>query len=87
VWVVKGYVKRLQFVDFPDQWRQLCEAAGFVTIHEHRASLVHLKGTSITLEGEHIIHKTESKSFFRRVYEKKGGHRIDFETVFCMVKP
>lgn len=87
VWVVKMYVKDRQLVDFPDQWRMLCEAAGFVTLHEHRALLVHHKGTSYTLEGGEVEHKTESKSFFRRTYEKKGGHRIDWETVYCMEKP
>ena len=87
VWVVKGYVKNKQYVDFPDQWRRLCEAAGFVTLHEHHAMLVHHKGVSHTLEGGTVEHKTESKSFFRRLAEKKGSPKIDFETVFCMEKP
>jgi hypothetical protein len=86
-WVVKGFVKNKQYVDFPDQWRQLCEAVGFVTVHEHRALLVNVKGTSRTLDGEDVIHKTESKSFFRRLAEKKGSPRIDYETVWCMEKP
>jgi hypothetical protein len=86
-WVVKGFVKNKAYVDFPDQWRQLCEAVGFVTLHEHRASLVHRKGSSMTLEGGTVEHKTESKSFFRRLAEKKGSPRIDYETVWCMVKP
>jgi len=86
-WVVKGFVKNKQYVDFPDQWRQLCEAVGFVTVHEHRALLVNVKGTSRTFEGEDVVHKTEAKSFFRRIYEKKGGHRVDWETVWCMEKP
>jgi len=86
VWVVKNYVKNKQIVPFCDQWRQLCEAVGFVTLHEHHASLVHHKGTSHTLEGGTVEHKTESKSFFRRLAEKKGSPRIDYETVLCMVK-
>lgn len=86
-WVVKGFVKNKQYVDFPDQWRQLCEAVGFVTVHEHRALLVNVKGTSHTLEGGSFVHKTESKSFFRRLAEKKGSPRVDWETVWCMVKP
>jgi hypothetical protein len=87
VWVVKGFVKNKELVDFPGQWRQLCEAVGFETLHEHHATLVHHKGTSITLEGEDVHHQTESKSFFRRLAEKKGSPRIDYETVFCMIKP
>lgn len=83
VWVVKNYVKKKELVPFSDRWRQLCEAVGFETLHEHRALLVH--ATSLTLEGGKV-HK-ESKSFFRRLAEKKGSPRIDHETVWCMVKP
>lgn len=87
VWVVKDYVKAKKIVPFSDQWRQLCEAVGFVTIHEHHAMLVHHKGTQHTLDGGTVEHKTESKSFFRRLAEKNGSPRIDYETVFCMEKP
>jgi len=79
-------VKNKQLVDFPGQWRQLCEAVGFESVHEHHAMLVHHKGTSNTLEGGTVEHITESKSFFRRLAEKKGSPRIDYETVLCMVK-
>jgi hypothetical protein len=87
VWVVKGFVKNKKLVDFPDQWRKLCEAVGFVTLHEHRAMLVHHKGTQGTLDGGQVELKTESKSFFRRLAEKNGSPRIDYETVWCMEKP
>ncbi len=86
VWVVKDYVKAKKIVPFCDQWRQLCEAVGFVTEHEHHAMLVHHKGTQHTLDGGQVERKTESKSFFRRLAEKKGSPRIDWETVFCMTK-
>jgi hypothetical protein len=86
VWVVKDYVKAKKIVPFCDQWRQLCEAVGFVTEHEHHAMLVHHKGTQHTLDGGQVECKTESKSFFRRLAEKKGSPRIDWETVFCMTK-
>lgn len=86
VWVVKQYVKNKAIVPFDDQWRQLCEAVGFVTLHEHRASLVHHKGTSHTLEGGTVEHKTQSKSFFRRLAESKGSPEINYETIYCMVK-
>jgi len=86
-WVVKDFVRNKERVAFSDQWRQLCEAVGFVTLHEHHALLVHHKGTSLTLEGEVVEHKTESKSFFRRIAEKRGSPRVDWEVVYCMVKP
>jgi hypothetical protein len=66
VWVVKGFVKNKQLIDFPGQWAKLCEAVGFETVHEHHAMLVHRHGTSHTLDGGTVDHKTESKSFFRR---------------------
>lgn len=87
VWVVKDYVKNKAVVPFSDQWRQLCEAVGFVTVHEHHAMLVHHKGTQHTLDGGTVEHKTESKSFFRRLAEKNGSPRIDWETIYCMEKP
>jgi hypothetical protein len=87
VWVVKDYVKNKKVVPFCDQWRQLCEAVGFVTVHEHRAMLVHHKGSQHTLDGGMVERKTESKSFFRRLAEKNGSPRIDWETIYCMVKP
>jgi hypothetical protein len=86
VWVVKDYVKAKKIVPFCDQWRQLCEAVGFTTLHEHHAMLVHHKGSQHTLEGGLLERKTESKSFFRRLAEKNGSPRIDYEVVFCMVK-
>jgi hypothetical protein len=87
IWVTKDYVKNKSIVPFSHQWQQLCEAVGFVTLHEHHAMLVHHKGTQHLLEGGSVERKTESKSFFRRLAEKKGSPRIDWETVFCMVKP
>lgn len=83
VWVCKDFVKNKQRAPFSDQWRQLCEAVGFVTLHEHHALLVH--GKQIKLDG--TTHYKESKSFFRRNAEKKGSPRIDFEVVWCMEKP
>ena len=83
VWVCKDFVKDKQRVLFCDQWRQVCEAAGFVTIHEHHALLVH--STEHDFDGNEK--RWESKSFFRRLAENKGSPRIDFETVYCMEKP
>lgn len=86
-WVVKDFVKNKKVVPFCDQWRQLCEAAGFVTLHEHHAELVRHHGTSHTLEGGEVKHIKSSKSFFRRVAESHGSPEINYEVVYCMVKP
>jgi hypothetical protein len=86
-WVVKSYVKAKQIVPFPEQWQALCEAVGFETVHIHRAWLVEDRGTQFDLEGNGHHKKAERKSFFRRLAEKKGSPRIDFEVILCMVKP
>lgn len=85
-WVVKAFVRNKQIVDFPGQWRQLCKSVGFVTLHEHRASLVKDNGTQLAMDGTHKRKRTERKSFFRRLAESKGSPPIDYEVVFCMVK-
>lgn len=88
VWVVKDYVKNKERVPFCAQWQQMCEAVGFVTLHEHHALLVRHKGISTTdMDGKVISHEVSSKSFFRRLAEKKGSPKIDYEVVLCMVKP
>lgn len=85
IWVVKDFVRNKKRVDFTGDWRRLCEAAGFETIHEHHAMLV--KETRETgIFGNEIIKKKERKSFFRRLAENKGSPRIDFENVLCMRK-
>jgi hypothetical protein len=33
LWVVKPFVRNKQLVDFPGQWRHLCETCGFTTVH------------------------------------------------------
>ncbi len=87
IWVVKAFVKNKQCVDFPGQWQALCEAVGFTTLHEHHAMLVKHMGTQIDLMGNANSRTVERKSFFRRLAEKKGSPRIDYEVVLCMVKP
>lgn len=85
-WVVKDFVRDGQRVEFSDQWRQLCEAVGFTTLHLHRAWVVEHHGTQKGLDGPDKEHRVERKSFFRRLAEKKGSPRIDWETVYCMEK-
>jgi len=87
IWVVKDFVKNKKRVPFCDQWRELCESVGFIALHEHHAWVVEQKGIALTLQGEAIERTVERKSFFRRLAEKKGSPRIDWETVLCMEKP
>lgn len=86
IWVVKAFVRNKAIVDFPGQWRQMCEAAGFETLHEHRAWLVEERGAQHTLDNGVERRKVERKSFFRRLAEAKGSPAIDWETVLCMRK-
>jgi len=69
VFVVKDYVRKGKRVPFADQWRQLCEAVGFRTLHCHRAWLVEDNGTQGQTDGGEQRLKTERKSFFRRLSE------------------
>lgn len=86
VWVVKSFVRNKQIVDFPGDWRALCESLGFVTTLEVHASLVSETTHGDLFDGT-TTKRTERKSFFRRLAEKKGSPRIDFETVWFMVRP
>ena len=86
-WVVKDFVRNKQRVEFSDQWRRLCEAVGFRTLHLHRAWVVEHRGTQYGPDGERVTTTVERKSFFRRLAEKKGSPRIDWEVVLCMEKP
>lgn len=84
VWVVKAFVRKGQRVDFPGQWAQLCEAVGFRVVHWHRAWLVEDHGTQGRTDGGETRLTKEKKSFFRRLAEKKGSPRIDWEDVLCL---
>jgi hypothetical protein len=91
-WVCKAFIRGGERVEFPDQWRQLCEACGFEFVEEIRAMLVTEKGVQVGLDGEDNRLKTERKSFFRRLHESRltenQAHlRIDWETVVIMRKP
>lgn len=87
VWVTKAFVRKGKRVDFPGQWRQLCEAVGFVTLHEHHAMLIEDHGTQLGLLGEDRRLVKQRKSFFRQLAERKGSPSIDYEVVWCMERP
>ncbi len=87
VWVVKDFVRDGKRVPFCDQWQKLCEAVGFETVEIAKAWLVEDNGTQLAMDGNHKRKVTERKSFFRRLAEKKGSPRIDYEVVLFMRKP
>ncbi len=88
IFVVKAYVKDKQLVDFPDQWRQVCEAAGFEWTHRIKAWVIEHKGIQYDMFSDEPVEiVTERKSFFRRLAESKGSPRIDFEEVLIFRKP
>jgi hypothetical protein len=86
VWIVKAFVRDKTIVDFPGDWRKLCEHVGFETVTEIHAMLVkHQEYTN--LFGEETVEKKERKSFFRRLYERKHpGNEINYEVVLVMRK-
>ena len=77
--VVKDYVKAGKRVPLCDQTCSLLESLGFDVFERCRAWLVK-EETNPGLFGE-VTDKTERKSFFRRLAEKKGSPRIDWEEV------
>ena len=85
VWIVKSFVRDKAIVDFPGDWRKLCEHVGFETMTEVHAMLVSETRETDMFGVERVI-KKEKKSFFRRLAESKGSPKIDFETVWIMRK-
>lgn len=86
VWVVKAFVRDKKLVDFPGDWRKLCEHVGFETVLEVRASLVEQWQENTLFDG--VVQKERKRaSFFRRLAEKRGSPKIDWETVWFMRKP
>ena len=86
-WVCQDFVRKGQRVPFSDQWEQLCAAVGFEPVERIAAMLVEEHGTQLDIFGNGHARRTERKSFFRRLAEKKGSPRIDHEDVIIMRKP
>ena len=86
-WVTKDFVRKGQRVPFSDQWEQLCAAVGFEPVERIAAMLVDDHGSQLDIFGGATPRRTERKSFFRRLAEKKGSPRIDWEDVIIMRKP
>jgi hypothetical protein len=86
IFVLKRYVKGGKLVYFPRQWAKVCRAAGFRLIEWNRAWVVEDRGAQYDLFGNLQTKTVERKSFFRRLAEKKGSPRIDWEDVLVLVK-
>jgi len=80
--VVKDYVKKKARVPLCDQTLALLERVGFEPVVRIRAMLVK-EEVEATLFGE-VRTRKERKSFFRRLAEKHGAPRIDWEEVLVM---
>lgn len=73
-------------VPFSNQWQALCEEHGFKLVCRHQAMLVAHHGEQDDIFGETKQLKTEKKSFFRRLAEKRGSPEINHEDVLCLIK-
>jgi len=80
--VIKDYVKKGARVPLCDQTLELLVRLGFVPVVRMRAWLVQ-EQRDAGLFGA-IVKKTERKSFFRMLAERKGSPRIDFEEVLVV---
>lgn len=86
VWVCKDFVRAGKRVSFSQQWATACAYVGFELVEWIHASLVK-EESHPGLFGEDVTKRTEKKSFFRRLAEKKGSPRIDHEDVLILKKP
>jgi len=82
--VVKDFVRNKQLVPLCDNTVKLLTHVGFDAQYRIRASLVHDLGMEDMFTGKRKV--KERKSFFRRLAEKKGGPRIDYEEVLIAQK-
>ncbi len=85
--IVKSFVRSGKIVNFPADWRRLCEHIGFETLTEIHAMQVQ-KETHTNLFAEEVTTKKEKKGFFRRIHEARHPETaINFEVVYIMRKP
>jgi DNA modification methylase len=83
--VVKDYIKDGKRVPLCDQTLTLLEHVGFIPVERIRAMLVK-EDRHPGLFGDDVVETKERKSFFRRLAEKKGSPRIDWEEVLIVRK-
>jgi len=82
--VVKAYVKAGKIVPLPDMTAELLARVGFEPVCRIRAMLTAREGQGLIGGGEH---RKERKSFFRRLAERKGSPRIDYEEIIVVRRP
>ena len=58
------------------------ESVGFKVVCWHQTTLLKV-GQDLLLGSKDI---TDRKSYFRRIQERKGFPKIDWENVICMIK-
>lgn len=83
--VVKSYVKAGRRVPLPMQTLKLLIHLGFAPLERIKAMLV-FETITAGLFGE-ISRRKEKKSFFRRLAEKKGSPKINWEEVLIVCNP
>jgi hypothetical protein len=84
--VIKAFVKAGKIVPLPEQTWELLQHVGFEPVERVRAMLVKEDSHPGLFDGP-VVKKTERKSFFRRLAERKGSPAIDFEEVLFCRKP
>lgn len=84
--VVKDYVKNKKRVRLCDDTLKLLQHVGFVPVERIHAMLVEEYAAKDLFDGD-VVTRRERKSFFRRLAEKKGSPRIDWEEVLICRKP
>jgi len=84
--VVKDFVRKKKRVPLCDQTWELLQAVGFEPVERNRAWLVEGREAATFFEANYSV-KRERKSFFRRLAEKKGSPKIDWEEVLICKKP
>ncbi len=84
--VIKSYVKGGKLVDLPSQTCELLTRLGFAVFERTRCHLVKETEHTDLFDGK-VTKRKERKSFFRRLAEKKGSPRVDWEEVLWCRKP
>jgi len=95
IWNVKDYLKNKEVFPFSDKWVEMNESVGFKVVCWHQATLLKVgqdlilgsKNADTFKDGDKVVQDiTDRKGFFRRIQERKGFPKIDWENVICMVK-
>ncbi len=84
--VVKDYVAKGKRVPLCDDTLKLLVSIGFEPIERVHAMLVKETVENTLFDGP-VTQRREKKSFFRRLAERRGSPRIDFEEVLWVRKP